>query len=264
MIKLENVTLDFPVLPHKFRNRRNIQHSNHATGGVVSSGADGKVSVRALENVSLTLNPGDKLALLGHNGAGKTTLLRVMAGLYPPTQGRVHTVGRVAPLLNLSFGMDMEATGYDNIWIRGLFLGMSRAEIRSKIDAIARFSELADFLHLPMRTYSSGMRARLAFAISTHVDADVLLLDEVVATGDASFFQKARQQLEVVAGGSSIMVLASHSNKVLRELCTKGLLLEHGRVKAFGPLDDVIEAYKLGLIRPLGTTLVDAKEPESS
>ena len=264
MIKLENVTLDFPVLPHKVRNRRSDQHSNQATGGVVNAGADGKVSVRALENVSLTLNPGDKLALLGHNGAGKTTLLRVMAGLYAPTQGRVHTEGRVAPLLNLSFGMDMEATGYDNIWIRGLFLGMSRAEIKSKIDAIAHFSELADFLHLPMRTYSSGMRARLAFAISTHVDADVLLLDEVVATGDASFFQKARQQLEVVAGSSSILVLASHSNKVLRELCNKGLLLEHGKIQAFGPLDDVIEAYKSkALMRPLGSSRVDAKTPES-
>ena len=264
MIKLENVTLDFPVLPHKVRSRRIDQHSNQATGGVVNTSADGKVSVRALENISLTLYPGDKLALLGHNGAGKTTLLRVMAGLYAPTQGDVHTEGRVAPLLNLSLGMDMEATGYDNIWVRGLFLGMSRAEIKSKIDAIAHFSELADFLHLPMRTYSSGMRARLAFAISTHVNADVLLLDEIVATGDASFFQKARQQLEVVAGGSSILVLASHSNKVLRELCNKGLLLEHGKIQAFGPLDDVIEAYKLKVrMRPLGSYRMDAKPPES-
>lgn len=244
MIKLENVTLDFPALPYKFRNRRSDQQTNQATGGVVNAGARGTIFVRALENISLTLNPGDKLALLGHNGAGKTTLLRVMAGLYAPTQGRVTTSGRVVPLLNLSFGMDMEATGYDNIWIRGLYLGMSRAEIKRKINVIALFSDLEDFLHLPMRTYSSGMRARLAFAISTHVDADVLLLDEVIATGDASFFHKARQQLEVVADGSSILVLASHSNKVLRELCNKGLLLEHGKIKAFGQLNDVIEVYK--------------------
>lgn len=244
MIKLEGVTLDFPVLPHKVKRRQDNRGSGQGVGGRVSSASKGRVSVRALDSISITLNPGDKLALLGHNGAGKTTLLRVMAGLYAPTQGSVHCEGRVAPLLNLSFGMDMEATGYDNIWVRGLFLGMTRSEIRQKIDSIAKFSELADFLHLPMRTYSSGMRARLAFAISTHVDADILLLDEVVATGDSAFFQKARGQLEVLAGSTNILVLASHSNKVLREICNKGLLLEHGKIQAYGELDDVIAAYK--------------------
>jgi ABC-type polysaccharide/polyol phosphate transport system ATPase subunit len=199
--------------------------------------------VRALDQLSLTLGPGDRLALLGHNGAGKTTLLRVMARLYAPTHGRVTIQGRVAPLLNLSFGMDMDSTGYDNIFIRGLFLGMSKAELKKKADVIAEFSELGDFLDLPMRTYSSGMRARLAFAISTHVETDILLLDEVVATGDARFLKKANAKLESFARDSKLLVLASHSNKVLRELCNKALLLEHGRAKAFGPLEEVIEAY---------------------
>jgi len=242
-VKLENVTLEFPVQASKSDRRRVPLQGEKPVGGQLASSQSGQMVVRALDHLSLTLEPGDRLALLGHNGAGKTTLLRVMAKLYPPTHGRVTVQGRVAPLLNLSFGLDMDSTGYDNIFIRGLFLGMSKAELRKKADTIAEFSELGDFLDLPMRTYSSGMRARLAFAISTHVETDILLLDEVVATGDARFFKKANERLESFARESKILVLASHSNKVLREICNKALLLEHGRLKAFGAIDEVIETY---------------------
>lgn len=245
LIRLENVTLDFPLVSTK--SRRAVlpsQSPGTAVGGRLATTQPGQLRVRALEDLSLSLDPGDRLALIGHNGAGKSTLLRVMAGLYAPTQGEAIVVGRVAPLLNLSFGLDMEATGIDNIFVRGLFLGMSRAEIKEKLSSIAAFSELGEFLDLPMRTYSSGMRARLAFAISTHVDADILLLDEVVATGDAAFFRKASQQLENVASQAKILVLASHSNKVLRGLCNKAVLLEHGRLKAIGAVDEVLAAYK--------------------
>lgn len=242
LIKLENVTLEFPVQASK-SDRRRPSSQEKPVGGQLSSAQSGQIVVRALDQLSLNLGPGDRLALLGHNGAGKTTLLRVMAKLYAPTHGRVAIQGRVAPLLNLSFGLDMDSTGYDNIFIRGLFLGMSKAELKKKADVIAEFSELGDFLDLPMRTYSSGMRARLAFAISTHVETDILLLDEVVATGDAGFFKKANEKLESFARESKLLVLASHSNKVLREVCNKGLLLEHGRVKAFGPIEEVIETY---------------------
>jgi ABC-type polysaccharide/polyol phosphate transport system ATPase subunit len=241
-IKLENVTLEFPVQAAKSDRRRSLSEEK-PIGGQLSSGQAGQMVVRALDQLSLNLGPGDRLALLGHNGAGKTTLLRVMAKLYAPTHGQVTIQGRVAPLLNLSFGMDTDSTGYDNIFIRGLFLGMSKAELKKKADIIAEFSELGDFLDLPMRTYSAGMRARLAFAISTHVETDILLLDEVVATGDARFFKKANEKLASFARESKLLVLASHSNKVLRELCNKALLLEHGQVKAFGPIDDVIETY---------------------
>jgi ABC-type polysaccharide/polyol phosphate transport system ATPase subunit len=242
LIKLENITLEFPVQASVSDRRRPVS-SEKPIGGQLSSGPSGTMVVRALDQLSLTLGPGDRLALLGHNGAGKSTLLRVMAKLYPPTHGRVTVQGRVAPLLNLGFGLDKDSTGYDNIFIRGLFLGMTRAELKKKADAIAEFSELGDFLDLPMRTYSSGMRARLAFAISTHVETDILLLDEVVATGDARFLKKANERLESFARDSKLLVLASHSNKVLRDLCNKALLLEHGRAKAFGPIDEVIEAY---------------------
>src|SRR5919112_2800044 len=243
LIKLENVTLDFPVQATKSERRRPSSSDEKAVGGQLSSGQSGHIVVRALDQLSLTLGPGDRLALLGHNGAGKTTLLRVMAKLYAPTHGRVTIQGRVAPLLNLSFGMDMDSTGYDNIFLRGLFLGMSKAELKQKADTIAEFSELGDFLDLPMRTYSSGMRARLAFAISTHVETDILLLDEVVATGDARFLKKANEKLESFAKESKLLVLASHSNKVLRDLCNKAVLLEHGRIKAFGAVEEVIETY---------------------
>jgi ABC-type polysaccharide/polyol phosphate transport system ATPase subunit len=242
LIKLENITLEFPVQASRSDRRRPPSEESHI-GGQLSPGQSGQMVVRALDQLSLTLGPGDRLALLGHNGAGKTTLLRVMAKLYPPTHGRATIQGRVAPLLNLNFGLDMDSTGYDNIFIRGLFLGMSKAELKKKADVIAEFSELGDFLDLPMRTYSSGMRARLAFAISTHVETDILLLDEVVATGDARFFKKANEKLESFARDSKLLVLASHSNKVLRELCNKALLLEHGRIKAFGPIEEVIETY---------------------
>jgi ABC-type polysaccharide/polyol phosphate transport system ATPase subunit len=242
LIKLENVTLEYPVQAWK-SDRKRASSADKPIGGQLSSGQAGQMVVRALDQLSLTLGPGDRLALLGHNGAGKSTLLRVMAKLYAPTHGRVTIQGRVAPLLNLSFGLDMDSTGYDNIFIRGLFLGMTKAELKKKADTIAEFSELGDFLDLPMRTYSSGMRARLAFAISTHVETDILLLDEVVATGDARFLKKANDKLESFAQESKLLVLASHSNKVLRDLCNKAVLLEHGRIKAFGDLEEVIETY---------------------
>jgi ABC-type polysaccharide/polyol phosphate transport system ATPase subunit len=248
-ISVENVTLDFPALAHRKRGPTFQELKGQTTGGAFRINHQGEVYVRALDDISLVLEPGDRLALLGHNGAGKTTLLRTMAGIYPPTHGRVHIDGRVIPLLNLNFGLDLEATGLDNILVRGLYLGMSRAEIKSKLIDIASFSDLGEFLNFPMRTYSAGMRARLAFAIATNIEADILLLDEGLVTGDASFLQKASKKFEHFASQSNILVLASHSNKTLRELCNKGLLLEQGRVKAFGPLEEVINIYKDSLSR---------------
>lgn len=246
MIKLEGVSVEFPAVRRQQHGLHRDRMAKTEVGGVI---VDQRLNaaVRALEDVSFTVEPGDRLALLGHNGAGKTTLLRVIAKIYTPTRGTVYVNGQVAPLLNLSFGLDLETSGYDNIWVRAMLLGMSRGEIQKKIEKIVAFSELGEFIHFPLRTYSSGMKARLAFAISTHVDADVLLLDEVVATGDAAFVYKARQQLCDITDQSRIMVLASHSNKVLRELCNKGLLLERGQVKEYGPLDEVISSYKAKL-----------------
>lgn len=242
---LKNVTLAYSLgRKRSVGNRRIGSFARSILGGTIATGTDGSTKVYALNNVSLKMKAGDRVALIGHNGAGKTTLLRVLAGILPPDIGSVDVHGRVAPLLNLNFGLDGEATGYDNIVLRSLYLGMSRAEIAQKTQRIADFSGLGDYLNLPMHTYSSGMKARLAFAISSHVTADILLLDEVVATGDAEFFDRARERIEEISDGASILVLASHSNRTLRQLCNKAILLEQGRIEHSGSLDEVLDVYE--------------------
>lgn len=243
-IKLDSVSLEFPGIAHKRGMTVKSAGSALTLGGKMHLDKRNRLNVRALDNISLSIKAGDRVALVGHNGAGKSTLLRVMAGLYKPTTGSLRVEGKIAPLFNLNFGIDMEASGYENILIRGLFLGMCKAEIEEKIDSIVEFCELADFLHLPVRTYSSGMRTRLGFSISTHIDAEVLLLDEAIGAGDATFFNKACLKIESFINDANIMVLASHSNKILRQFCQKGILLEHGKVVFSGPLDDVLHCYR--------------------
>lgn len=243
-IKLENISLEFPCIVHKRGIRIRSDRSVTSPGGEMRLDNKDRLNICALDGISLDIQAGDRVALVGHNGAGKSTLLRTMAGLYVPTRGSLHVDGKIAPLFNLNFGIDAEATGYENILIRGLYLGMSKAEIGEKIEDIAEFCELGDYLHLPVRTYSSGMSARLGFAISTHIDAEILLLDEAIGTGDAEFFKKACIQIEDFISSANIMVLASHSNKILRQFCDKGVLLEHGRVVYAGALDEVLHTYR--------------------
>ncbi|ENG0237716.1 ABC transporter ATP-binding protein, partial [Burkholderia multivorans] len=202
------------------------------------------IVVRALDNVSLRFDSGDRIGLIGHNGAGKSTLLRTMAGIYSPTAGAVVTEGRAVPLLDISLGMDENSTGMQNIRLRGLLLGMSDAEIRAKQQEIAEFSELGDYLDLPMRTYSSGMKVRLGFAVSTSVDAEILLLDEVMGVGDASFMHKAEQRLADLHSRAEIVVLAMHSNSEIRKVCNKVLWMERGQVRAFGDVEEILTAYE--------------------
>lgn len=243
-IKLDGVSLEFPGVVHKRGMSVTSVASVSAPGGKMQLDDKNRLTVRALDNITIDIQAGDRVALIGHNGAGKSTLLRALAGLYRPTLGSLQVEGKIAPLFNLNFGIDLEASGYENILIRGLFLGMSKSEIENKMESIADFCELGDFLHLPVRTYSSGMSARLGFAISTHIDAEILLLDEAIGTGDAAFFKKACSQIENFISSANILVLASHSNKILRQFCEKGILLEHGRVVLAGPLDDVLHAYR--------------------
>ncbi len=204
----------------------------------------GVIIVKAIDDLSLTLESGDRLGLIGHNGAGKSTLLRVMAGIYPPTAGTVDVQGKTVPLLDIALGMDDQSTGRQNIRLRGLLLGMTDAEIRRKTDEIADFTELGDYLDLPLRTYSSGMRVRLAFAISTAVEADILLLDEVLGVGDASFQEKANRRLTELHARSEIVVLAIHSQDAIRATCNKVLWMERGRVRMIGETEPVLSAYR--------------------
>lgn len=245
-ISLENVTIDFPIYS---TGNRSIRYSllQGAVGSGISEGKGEKGErswVRALDNLNLDFRDGDRVGLVGHNGAGKTTLLRVLAGVYEPTSGRVQRQGSVAPLFDISLGFDMEGSGYDNIILRGLYLGLSRREIEANLDSITEFTELGAYLSMPLRTYSSGMLLRLAFAVSTAVHPDIILMDEWIGVGDSQFIGKATDRLNEFIEQSSILVLASHSEPLIREVCNKAILMGQGRVLATGTVDHVYAYYR--------------------
>lgn len=249
-IEVKHVHLDYPLVGIGSRSLK-VRLLGSASGGLISSG-DAVPVVKALRDISFTLNEGDRLGLIGHNGAGKSTLLKVLAGIYPPSMGSIRTKGRIVSTLNISLGMEPEATGFENITIRGLLLGMKRGEINKKLDEIAAFTELGDYLAMPVRIYSSGMATRLAFATVTSMDSDILLMDEVIGTGDAAFMDKAEKRLNEFMNRSKIIVLASHSDQVIKQFCNKAILLEHGRIIAAGNPDDVIGKYHGRTVETVG------------
>ena len=242
-LRLESVTVEFPVYNTSARSLKN-RLLHHGTGGRIARGAGNRLLVRALDKVSLSLAHGDRLGLIGPNGAGKTTLLRVLAGAYEPTRGRVWRLGRTAPLLNVSLGIDSEATGYENIMTRGLFLGLMPEQVRERMDEIAAFTELGDFLAMPVHTYSAGMRLRLAFAVCTCFEPEILLMDEWLGIGDPSFVEKAKRRLEEFVDRAGILVLASQNAALLRRGCATGAVLDAGKIVAMGPIDEVLEEYR--------------------
>ncbi|TVQ85321.1 MAG: ABC transporter ATP-binding protein [Chromatiaceae bacterium] len=244
-IELSNVSVAFPVFSATHRSLK-MSLLGGRTGGTVgtdATGAGGTV-VRALDQVSLRLQHGDRLGLVGHNGAGKTTLLRVLARIYEPAVGSVQIQGDVAPLFDVNLGMDMDATGYDNILFRGLFLGLTKRQVEARMQEIAEFTELGQFLDMPIRTYSNGMRLRLAFAVSTSIDPEILLLDEGIGAGDAAFLVKAKTRLRAFAERAGIIVLASHSSYLIREMCDQAALMEQGRILAVGGVEEILEQYQ--------------------
>ncbi len=200
--------------------------------------------VKALNGVSIDFEQGDRVGLLGHNGSGKTTLLRTLAGIYEPVSGTVITTGRVVPLFDLQLGMDPDATGLENIWLRGTMLGLSKQQISERFDDIVEFTELGNYLYMPIRTYSQGMQVRLAFGISTAITPDILILDEMIATGDAAFIERANLRLKSFLERTGILVVASHNTTMLQDWCNKGLLLEQGKIAAQGSIEDVISQYE--------------------
>jgi ABC-type polysaccharide/polyol phosphate transport system ATPase subunit len=242
LIQVQGVTLNYPLIGIGNRSVKN-QLLSAATGGLLTGGDQIPV-VKALQDVSFSLKEGDRLGLVGHNGAGKSTLLKVLAGIYKPTFGTASTSGRVVSTLNLSLGMEPEATGIENILIRGLLLGMKKTEIYKKLEEIAKFTELGDYLNMPLRIYSSGMATRLAFATVTAMEADILLMDEVIGTGDARFMDKAEHRLKEFIHRSKILVLASHTEAIIRNFCNKALLLEQGKIQQIGSVDDIFQLYK--------------------
>ena len=241
-LALDKVGVDFPI----FGSHKNLRLSllSGVTGGrIMPKHLERPVIIKALDDVSFELKSGDRIGLMGHNGAGKSTLLRVMSGVYCPTEGRVEIEGKLTPLLNLTPGIEMEDTGYDNIITVGMLLGMSLEEITEKAPSIVEFSELGDYIHLPIRTYSSGMQARLAFSISTSLEPGILLLDEGIAAADARFAEKAARRTKEMMEKTEILVLASHSAELLASMCDKGALLNHGKLVEIGPFEQVKAAY---------------------
>ncbi len=240
-IELKDVCIDFPI-PKSKSNLDLGRSVKHTIGGKFKSNVSAS-SIRALDKITLNLRNGDRVGLVGHNGAGKTTLLRVLAGVYPPTNGEIRSDGRIASLLDISLGFDLEASGHENIFLRGLYLGLSKQQISECMDKISNFTNLGSYLSMPLRTYSSGMLMRLAFAITTEVDPDIILMDEWISVGDAKFMEQAKERLESFISTSSIMVLASHSEALIRSTCNKAILLGQGEVLAQGSVEEVYHHY---------------------
>ncbi|MFT4058197.1 MAG: ABC transporter ATP-binding protein [Legionella sp.] len=200
--------------------------------------------IHALKNISLTIQQGERVGLIGHNGAGKSLFLKTIAGLYPISSGKLTTHGQIRSLFDLSLGFEPDATGRENILYRGLLLGLTPRFIRTKEEEIIGFAELGEFIDYPIKTYSAGMQMRLAFAISTVVGGDILLLDEVIGAGDANFMIKAKQRIEGLINQAQIIVLASHDFSSLQSLCKRGIVLHHGNVVFDGLIDKAIYHYK--------------------
>lgn len=214
-----------------------------ATGGMLSADQSGHVVVHALQDLNFTLSDGDCVGLVGHNGAGKSTLLRVLSGVYHPTHGRVVLQGRVGSLIDVSLGIDHEATGRENIFLRSVLLGLSQKEVVTKLDEVIEFSGLGDYIDMPVRTYSSGMHLRLGFSISTVIRPEILLMDEWLSVGDENFKHKAEAHLAELVQSTKILVIASHSRDLIMKTCNRVLWLEHGRIKRDGTPDEVCRAY---------------------
>lgn len=235
-LKLTNVSVSLPVFGAAAASLKQSVLATLAGGRFKTTG--GVTSVLALDDVSLTLREGDRLGVYGHNGAGKTTLLRTLAGYFPPQTGTVLRGGTVASFVDPMFGMDLDATGYENIHLRGLAMRLSTASIARLTPGIAEFSGLGDYLSMPLRAYSAGMLMRLGFAITTSVRADILLLDEWLSTGDAEFRERAERRMREIIDHAGILVLATHSPELIHRECNRAIQLERGRVvteKTLGP-----------------------------
>lgn len=241
-LSLKNVSVSFPIYHGGSRSlKKSLLFKG--SGGQLASDANQRITVEALRDVSLSFSRGDRVALVGRNGAGKTTLLRVMAGIYEPVSGEVVSCGRISPMFDISLGIDGDISGYDNIRLRGLILGLSAKEIDERLVDIATFTELGDYLDIPVRTYSSGMMTRLTFAVATCFAPEILLMDEWIVAGDASFLAKAQQRIEGFVGKAGILVLASHSDEICRRWCNKAVWMEQGQVRMTGDVNTVLDAY---------------------
>jgi ABC-2 type transport system ATP-binding protein len=243
LIDLHQACVQLPIYNARSRSLKNTI-ARRAVGATIGSRpSDDLIVVNALNNITLSMRPGDRVGIIGHNGAGKTTLLRVLAGVYAPTSGSAEVVGKVSALTDMAMGIDPEASGHDNIITRAILLGMNYLQARELAPEVEQFTELGEYLDLPVRTYSTGMLLRLAFAVTTTIRPDILIMDEMIAAGDASFMEKATERINSLIAESTIFVLASHSEEALKRFCNRAIWLNAGELADDGPLDPVLAAY---------------------
>jgi lipopolysaccharide transport system ATP-binding protein len=227
-ISIKNLTVDFPIFGLKSRSLKTKLIQSISGGSILSN--NDTLTIRALENISLNFNEGDRVALVGHNGSGKSTLLRAIAGIYEPTNGTIKVEGNIVTLLDIFLGMDEDATGYENIIARGLVMGKTVSEMKGLVDDIVNFSGIGSFVNMPMRTYSSGMAIRLAFATSTCFDADIVLMDEWLSVGDSDFQIKSIDRLNKFIEKAKIVIVASHDEGFIKKFSNKKIHLDHGKL----------------------------------
>jgi ABC-type polysaccharide/polyol phosphate transport system ATPase subunit len=238
-IELEGIGLTFKV-----RKQQGLTLKEFLLRGMFRKKQNPIMEVRALHDLTLQVGQGERVGILGHNGAGKSTLLRLLAGIYAPTTGRLVVRGKVSSLFDINLGFEGEASGWENIAYRSYLQGETPASVRRKRMAIAEFSELGDFLNMPVRYYSAGMIVRLAFSIATSIEPEVLLVDEVLSVGDLAFQNKARERMRQMIAQAHLMVIVSHDLAALEQTCTRAVWLHHGQIVRTGPCAEVIAAYK--------------------
>lgn len=240
-IDTEHLDFDYPIYDLRSRSIK-LALSRQMVGGALSD-LGRHITVNALRNINLSLHEGERLGIVGHNGAGKSTLLRVLAGLYKPQRGRIRIAGRVVPLLEKGVGISWDDNGYDNLELPLRLLGATTAEVRRAKKEIPEFTGLGAYMHLPLRTYSDGMKARFSFALCTAIHADILVLDEWLAAGDLDFQERANQRLNELVRSAGILVLASHSLPLIESVCNRAILLDTGRIVLQGGASEVCAAY---------------------
>jgi lipopolysaccharide transport system ATP-binding protein len=248
-VNVEGVSVSFPLYHGNARSLKKMMFA--AASGRMGKDRKDRVVVEALRDINFSLRGGDRLGLVGSNGAGKTTLLRTLAGIYEPVAGHVRVEGSLNALLDASLGMNVDLTGRENIILRGLYNGLPRSGLEQLEEDVIAFTDLQDFIDLPVRIYSSGMLVRLGFAMATAIRPQILLMDEWILAGDATFMDRARARLEALVSGAEILVLSTHDTTIVRTWCSRVLWLDQGRVRADGPPDEVLEQYLGHPLTPL-------------
>jgi ABC-type polysaccharide/polyol phosphate transport system ATPase subunit len=238
-IELDEVSLTFRV-----RKERGIRLKDFILKRMFLPSKNPVMEVRALQDINLRIAQGDRVGFIGHNGAGKSTMLKLLAGIYTPTSGRRNVEGRISSLFDIALGFEGEANGWENISFRSFLQGETPKRVQAKKQAIADFSELGDFLNMPVRYYSAGMMVRLAFSIATAIDPEILLVDEVLSVGDLSFQHKARERMREMMAKAHLMVVVSHDLDALPQMCNRAVWMDHGRMVMAGPCNEVIAAYR--------------------